>query len=361
MRYSWWLPLLSRRSGTSRPGRARSGDRKPWRPRLEALETRLAPACTTGIGSRVLTVNCDSAVNTVTVDHAGATTTVNAAPFADASFDSLRINLGTGGATVNLDATPPRPTSVLGVNGSDVKVRVSRNAQDLDTIQGAVAVSGGGLLGSILEIHDQAHAAGAVYTVTTTTVGRPGHTIDYFAMGVLLLNGSHGVSGYNITSSNSDIVLNTGNGSDSVNVGSLSPPNGGLRIVGGTGGVAVHLNDLTPIRGVVQFEGHNGSANTLFVSDQANTANADFRFTSSSITRQGFGVEFDTVDAISFIGGRGTNTYTVAGTGATSRTTLSTGSGSAVVNVEATTPGLPLTIDGSTGGMTVNLRAGAGI
>jgi len=109
MQSSLWFLSGSRRSGLSRPGRRQSEGRKSARPWLEGLESRLTPDSTIHIVSGVLTVDCDNAVNTVTVDHAGSTTTVNGQPFADASFNSIRINMGTGGGTVNLNATPAKP------------------------------------------------------------------------------------------------------------------------------------------------------------------------------------------------------------------------------------------------------------
>src|SRR5262245_10426948 len=198
MQSSWWPTLVARRPKMSRPGRSRSGVRKAWHPWLENLETRLAPSCTSGVLGGVLTVNCDNADNTVTVDHAGSTTTVNGVPFADAAFTSIRINTGTGRDTVNLNATPARPTTVNEVPGGIVAVLLSPTAHNLDTIQGTVTVNGVGFFSNLV-INDEAHTANTTYTLNAASVVRPGHTITFGAVGFVTVNGGGGANTYNVT------------------------------------------------------------------------------------------------------------------------------------------------------------------
>src|SRR5262245_44795054 len=238
MQSSWWSSLVSRRPRASRPGRGRS-----WRPLLEGLETRLAPACTSRLVGFFLLVSCDNnPTNTVTVEHPGTTTTVNGVPFADDTFNSITIGMGTGGGIVNLNATPTRPTAVTGSSpdGGALHVRLSPFARNLDTIRGELSVRGGGSLAT-LELNDQANPLSAVYSVTTAQIGRPFRTFTYSAVAFFVVNGGSGSNTYNVISSGSGVHVNAGSGTSVVNVEALTAPRGSLNIRGGAGGVAVNL------------------------------------------------------------------------------------------------------------------------
>ncbi len=347
--------------------RARPGPRPPVAPRpprpkawlrLEEFETRLAPSCSSTVAAGVLTVSCDSANNTVTVDHAGTNTTVDGAPFADASFTAIRITTGTGGGTVNLNATPAKPTTVNAVSGNPAIVELSPTAQNLDTIQGAVTVNGAAASGSELEIHDQTHAAATTYALTASSVARPGAvTITYSTMSLITVNGGSGANAYNVSNTGARVLLITGPGNDVVNVTATSP-GGFLDVRTGSGTATVNLSptahNLDAIQGDVSVLG--GGPSTLVVNDQAHTANTTYALNPlDQVTPVRPGAARVTSSGVDFVtvnGGSGANTYNVFGTDA-GLTTLNTGNGNDVVNATAT--GDPLTINGGTGGVAVNL------
>jgi hypothetical protein len=330
---------------------------RPW---LEVLESRLTPDSTIQVVSGVLTVDCDSAVNTVTVDHAGSTTTVNGLPFADASFNSIRINMGTGGGTVNLNATPAKPATVNQVPGGNVTVQVSPTARNLDTIQGSVLVNGGADVSTLI-VNDQAHTGSTTYTLTASSVARPGRTISYGAMELVTVNGGSGVNTYNVTDTGASIrtTLNTGNGRDVANV-TATASGRPLTVTGGSGGVAANFSpmahNLNVIRGAVIVNGSSAGTDALTLNDQANPANVVFTLTASSVSRSGVAVSFNNlINTLTVNGGSGFNTYAINGTGASNLTTLNTGNVNDVVNITATSPSRPLTVREGFGIHSVNV------
>ena len=87
------------------------------RPRVEALEARDVPAVFAGISGGQLRITDTSAVDTVTLDHAGSSTFVNGVAFADAAITKgILIQVGSGVGyfdTVNIRATV-KPVTVDG-------------------------------------------------------------------------------------------------------------------------------------------------------------------------------------------------------------------------------------------------------
>jgi hypothetical protein len=356
-RWRRWLNSLAQ-PGPRPPVALRPPRLKAWL-RLEEFEVRLVPSCSGTVAAGSLTVSCDSADNTVTVDHAGTNTTVNGAPFADASFTAIRINTGTGGGTVNLNATPGKPTTVNEVSGNPATVELSPATHNLDTIQGAVTVNGATASGSNLVINDQAHATATTYTLTASSVARPGAVaITYNTMFDMTVNGGSGANTYNVTNTGAEVLLTTGSGNDVVNVTATSPA-GPLNVQTGSGTTTVNVSptahNLDAIQGDVSVLGRGPS--TLVVNDQAHTANTTYSMNNPfgdtfTVARPGSGtVSYFGVDFVTVNSGSGANTYNVNSTDA-GLTTLNTGNGNDVVNVEATTP---LTINGGTGGVAVNL------
>ncbi len=329
--------------------------------RLEEFETRLVPSCSSTVAAGVLTVSCDSTQNTVTVDHAGTNTTVDGAPFADASFTAIRITTGTGGGTVNLNATPAKPTTVDEVAGNPAIVALSPTAQNLNTLQGAVTVNGVAGSGSGLVINDQAAAANTTYTLNASSVSRPGAVaITFNTMFNMAVFGGRGANTYDVINTGAGLSLVTGPGNDVVNVTATS---GGILFVQtGHGTTTVNVSptahNLDAIQNEVNVTG--GGPSTVVVNDQAHTANTTYSMDnpfgdSFTVARPGSGgVSYFGVDFVTLNSGSGVNTYNVANFGAgAGLTTLNTGNGNDVVNVEAT--GNPLTINGGTGGVAVNL------
>src|SRR5260370_41559155 len=96
-----WFRVKNRPSQSVR-SRAAAKPRPRTRLHVEEFEARVTPSCSGSVSSRVLTVNCDSSVNTVNYDDNGISTNVNGVIISDSLFDSFQINIGTGGGTVNL-------------------------------------------------------------------------------------------------------------------------------------------------------------------------------------------------------------------------------------------------------------------
>jgi hypothetical protein len=109
-----------------------------FRPHLEELEGRRLPSCTITIANSVLRVDCsNTGQNTVTVDHIGSTTLINNTGFADARFNSIVINGGTGGTTENLRATV-KPLTVF--NNALDTVNIGNLAGTVQGIQADVTL-----------------------------------------------------------------------------------------------------------------------------------------------------------------------------------------------------------------------------
>src|SRR5260370_29102266 len=65
------------------------------RPSVEEFEPRVTPSISVTVVGRVLTVDCDSSVNTDNYDANGTNTNVNGIIVTDSTFDSFQINIGT--------------------------------------------------------------------------------------------------------------------------------------------------------------------------------------------------------------------------------------------------------------------------
>jgi hypothetical protein len=98
-----------------------------WRnvalPKVEALEARYAPSCTSSIINRVLTVQCDNtSANDVTADvvvnDLGYFTVINGQLFSYSAHDSIRINGGSAGLTTYIHANG-KPLSLFGAHDND--------------------------------------------------------------------------------------------------------------------------------------------------------------------------------------------------------------------------------------------------
>jgi hypothetical protein len=112
------------------------------RPRLEALEPRYAPSCTSNVINRVLTVQCDGNPNTVTADvvtnELGQFTVINGQSFYTSTHDSIVIYGGSGGLTTNILAVV-RPLFLYGHHDYDA-VNIGDLTHPLQRIQSALDI-----------------------------------------------------------------------------------------------------------------------------------------------------------------------------------------------------------------------------
>ncbi len=347
-----WFRMWNRLSqSVQHAGRAAAKSRPRTLLHVEEFEPRVTPACSISVVNQVLTVTCDSTVNTVSVNDNGVNTVVNGVNVADPTFNMMQINIGTGGGTVNLLQTT-RPANISEVGSGNVAVNISPTIHNLNSIAGVIITGGSGV--DSLVINDQADAtAGETYTITATSINRF-NPINFGAlMKFVTLNGSNGTDTYNVTGTGAiDLTtINTGSGHDTVNVENTTHP---LTInESGTGSDTVNVSptakNLNNIQGAVTVNGNSGT-DTLNINDQNNSANRSYALAANSIARAGSAaINFALMNFVTLNGGSGGNAYTVTGTGAFNQTTLHTGTGSSIVSVNDTNAFRSLSIleDGS--------------
>jgi hypothetical protein len=165
-------------------------------------------------------------------------------------------------------------------------------ATDLDSIQGPVIVHGGA--GTMLSCVDDSHLGDTSYTITGSSVSRPGSapvTYDHLGRGLTIRGGS---------------------GNDTYNVPGTLP-----NLVALTAGLG---------------------SNTLNIDDESNTADTTYTVTASSVARTGSGaISYSGgITNLVLTGGSGNNTYNIASTPSGSTTTLHTGNGIDSINVRGT-------------------------
>jgi hypothetical protein len=111
----------------------------------------------------------------------------------------VTVNGGTGGNTFSVQSTQAGTAPTVNAGGGNDTVNLGSTANKLDTLQGPVAVNG--QAGSdTLNLNDQGQTAGQGYTLTSTTVARPG-------MGTVTFGTVE------------NLTLSTGGGNDTVTLG----------------------------------------------------------------------------------------------------------------------------------------------
>jgi hypothetical protein len=204
---------LTRRPSPTR--RASSARRR--QPSLEALEARLVPAVSLNILNGVLTAQCDSGSNTVTVDHVvvatKAYTLINGHAFADASYNSIRINGGAGGTVTDIHANV-KPLTVFGDSAKDV-VNLGDAFNRLQSIQAKVLLEDENGFSDTVNINDQGD--GALRAVALSTILRQGDS----SLGQVSGLGAAAIQwDYHDTAA---VNLNLGTGATQVNVNGTGP------------------------------------------------------------------------------------------------------------------------------------------
>jgi hypothetical protein len=388
MALSWFNRLLKSKSrpATRRSARARLG--------VEALETRLVPTVFAGItGSGQLLVTDTSAVDTVTLDHSGSSTTVNGTSFADSLItNGIKIQVGTGVGnedTVNILATV-KPVTVdgqddvgavnlggkLGIGAQGIQAPV--NLTHLQPSFGLFTIGGW-----TLTVDDSGDTTGQTATLSTSngfsTISSlaPGTiTFDDTRLFNLFINGDSSGNTFNVfdtpvdESISADITsthLNTGLGSDTVNVLNADRP---LSIQGQSGKDAVHIGNGGSLQGIQAFVevDNTGGFTDLTVDGSAAT---DSQNVDMAISTDGFGVidglapaqilyKVNDVSSVDVKGGPKGNTFTVENTFQNSSfgvTTIDSGTGFDIVRVHGSTG--RLTINGQNGRDIVSLSTGS--
>jgi len=367
----WYRTCVTSRSQEQRGTKRRSGasawpgcqvGRRWSLLRLEEFEPRVTPSCSISVASQMLTVNCDSTVNTVNVDDNGVNTNVNGVIVSDPTFNMMQINIGTGGGTVNLLQTT-RPGNISEVGGGNVSVNISPTIHNLDSIAGVNITGGSGT--DTLVVNDEAQPNPRTYTMTATSISRFNPINFGTLMNFVTLNGGSGANTYNITGTGGInlTTLNTGSGNDTINVEDTNIGRPLSVNESGSGNDTVNVSpsarNLNNVQGNVTITG-NAGFDRLFVDDENISTARSYTVTATSISRTSSGtITFGTLmNLVELNGGSGANTYSITGTGGLNETKLNTGGGNDIVNLEHTTRDLVISEQGS-GNDTVNVSPAA--
>jgi hypothetical protein len=206
------------------------------------------------------------------------------------------------------------PLTVNLGDGTDT-VEIGLASSDLGAIQGPVTIHGGSGPDT-LNLEDTFNVSDTSYTITGSTVLRPGSAmISYDQFRQLVIRGGRASDAYNV----------------------VGPTPSAMQIL-------------------VGFVG----SNTISVDDRSNTANATYTVAGTSVTRSGSALLSWGAGQITNLlinAGDGNNTYIVQSTPSGSSTTLYTGNGVDTINVRGTA-GL-LTINSGSGGDTITLSSAA--
>ena len=296
-----------------------------------------ASYCTAKVASGVLTATNMGPAAPLTLAHAGLTTTICGASFADNSYSSVVINTGNDGDTVNIENTLAGKPVNVNEGGGYVTVNISHSAQNLNNIQGGVTLIGGGGTNT-LNVYDQANASAQTFTRGAFSVTRGGAAIIHFYDGMkyVTLSAGNGANTFDVVGTEPDTttILNTGNGHDTVKVDGTGA-GGTFTVNEGTGGVDVTLgattHNLDSLHGTVNVNGNPSGVDNLTVDDQANGSAQTFTVDSSSITRTGVGtIHYHLLDHLTVSSGTGATTVNVL---ATAVPTAIIGHANGIVNV----------------------------
>ena len=229
------------------------------------------------------------------------------------ALTSITVNATQGVNVVVIDdSVAGTPLTVDFGDSLDV-VHLSVTDADLSTIQGPVIVHGGA--SSQVALHDDAYTANTTYTITGSSVSRPGSALVTFD-----------------------------------HLGRF------LAVFGGGG------NDTYDVAGALQNSVSvfaQAGSNALSVDEGSRTADTTYTISGSSISWTGSSALSYSghVTTLTVTGGNGNNTYNVQSTPSLSSTTLNTGSGADRVNVRATAG--PLFLNSGNGGDTITLSNAA--
>jgi hypothetical protein len=248
---------------TRRPSPARKAHSA--RLSLEELECRLTPTVSLSIVNGVLTAQCDSAANTVTVDHvvqAGkGFADINGHFFADAKYSSIQVIGGAGGTVTNIHGNV-KPLTVLGDSAKDV-VNLGDATNHVQGIQGTVRLEDEHGFSSVVNINDQGDSA--VRTVTLSTVPRTGDT----SLGQVLGLGAAAIQwDYHDTHA---VNLKLGTGAKQVNVNGTGVTTNVFNSAAATINVGSN-GSVAGIQGALTLENLAGALDTVNINSQKDTA-----------------------------------------------------------------------------------------
>ncbi|HWE37329.1 MAG TPA: calcium-binding protein [Isosphaeraceae bacterium] len=257
---------------------------------------------------------------------------------------SLNLDGGSGNDTYNVESTASATsTTLFGGDGNDT-FNLSPSAHNLSNVAGPVNLYGGGGNDSIV-VNDQANASAATYSVSLTSISRPGAgTIGYSGDENVLIDGGSASDTYNIesTASGTTTTIEGGAGNDTFNVTPTS-------------------KNLANIQGPLNLYGLGGT-DTVNLHDESNAAATTYSVGSSSVSRPGAAtIGYSTDENLNLDGGGAGDVYNVESTPAGTTVTLVGGAGNDAFNVAPTSKNLgniqgPLNLYGEGGTDSVALH-----
>jgi hypothetical protein len=290
-----------------------------------------------GTGSNALIVDDqnDPYFDTYTIASGSVQRNASALISYSAGFSSATVNgSSTANITYDINSTVAgTPVTVNAGNGANSFV-MTPASQFLDNIQGGVTLHAG--TGSnTLTVDDQNDPYdGDTYTIASGSVQRNAEALISYGgtFSSVIVNGSstNNIT-YNInsTAAGTPLTVNAGNGANVVN---LAPSTDNLNNLAG----AVTVNA--------------GSASTVNVDDQNNSAAATYTVTSTTVSRAGFGgLTYAGLGALVVNGGSHADTYNVQSTASVTAVTVNGGVGS-----DTFTLGSGNSLGGIQGALTVN-------
>jgi hypothetical protein len=275
----------------------------------------------------------------------------------------VTVQTGTGGATVNVQATLV-PVNLVG-HGSNTTVNVGNNGS-VQNILGAVTVSNPPSY-TTLNVNASADTTGGTVTISDSGITGLANGIYYQQSDLRALNvsgSSYKIFVVNNTPSNGAGVtttINCGN-HDEVDVAGTTGPlvinNNNYFVRVGTSGPSAPPGRLAPIQGPVTV--HNTPQGTgLFIDDRADAANRNVSISDRAVSFAGSAaINFDpTLVSPLILGGSGNDSYTVTNTASGVYTVLEPGAGANTINVQGTSGTLQIQGQGGHDTVTVGSLA----
>jgi hypothetical protein len=334
-----------------------------WQPSLEELESRLVPAVSVSILGGVLTVQCDSGANTVTVDHVvqagkGFAEINGQSPlFADTSYSSIRINGGAGGTVTNIHSNV-KPLTVFGDSANDV-VDLGDTSNKVQGIQGTVLVEDENGFSGKVKICDQGDTTARI--VTLSTVSRRGDTSlgqvsglgaaniqwDYHDTSAVYLHLGVGASTVNVLGTGVTTTV-CNNAAATINVG-----NGGR--VAGIQGTLILENETTANDTVNINDQNDATTRTVTVSTMSRAPDTSLG-TVNGLGAAQIAWDYHDTTAVNLNLGKGATTVDVLGTGVP---TNIVNSAAATINVGSTSASVAGSLAGIQGALNLQNLGGS--
>jgi hypothetical protein len=242
--------------------------------------------------------------------------------------NSITLNAGHGSSVFSIQGTAAGTTTTINTGGGTDLVNVG-GPQGLDNIAGPLAINGQNSV-LTLNYNDQPDPRNDPYSLSATTLTRPGFSSAFSHVKTLTLNAGPGSSLFTVLGvlPTTATTINTGAGNDTV---ALGGPQG-----------------LDNIAGPIAI--HSAGTLALVFNDQGDPRNETYTVTSTKVSRTGFSFIY-VANSVTLNGGPGNSVFNVLSTKATTTTAVNPGAGQNTVNIGGT-HGLtdiagPLSISGS--------------